>query len=474
KLLELAAARDRRGLGCASFARELLVLSETVPLEAQGEVVDDADAEAVTICTVHQAKGLEWPVVVLPELFAKRPPDTDALRFDRDQGLSLRPPDADDGRLKSDRHTRLGDERELRSKAEQRRLFYVAMTRARDRVVLGLAAPKDPDFAELTQQAIAPPPALLDPGSAAPAQNPHVEEVDPSSLTVPPPPAVPDVPADADAQVEAIVDRVLHAPAPRPKVASLPVTQLQDFVLCPRRYRFAHLVGLAERPIAFTWSAEPVEAEDASVDPRLRGIAAHKLLELTPLEAVGTPKLRDRLLEIARLEALLPQAGVIDWVERFWATKFGLQLKAAGAARVHRELPFMLRLDDGHGFLLMLRGQIDLLVEQADGSAQVVDYKTAARPAEGLTPYAFQLGCYALAAAKFLKAGTAVQTGISFLRDEDPSPLFLTAPAGLEATLAGHARALVQAQLDGRWSGLEKQQCQAIGCGYLYRCHGEQ
>ena len=472
KLLELAAARDAKGLGCASFARELLVLSETVPLEAQGEVVDDGDREAVTICTVHQAKGLEWPVVVLPELFAKRPPDTDALRFDRDQGLSLRPPDADDGRLKSERHTRLGDERESRSKAEQRRLFYVAMTRARDHVVLGLAVPKDPDFAELALDAVSPAPTLLDPAAATPAQNPHVEEVDAATLTVPPPPAALLTPADADAQVQAIVDRVLHAPSPRPKMASLSVSHLQDFVLCPRRYRFAHLVGLAERPIAFTWSAEPVENDDPSVDPRLRGIAAHKLLELTPLEAVGTPKLHDRLLDIARLEALLPQQGVVEWVERFWATKFGMQLKAAGAARVHRELPFMLRLDDGQGFSLMLRGQIDLLVEQSDGSAQVVDYKTATKPAEGLAPYAFQLGCYALAAAKFVKAGTAVHTGISFLRDEDPSPLFQTAPAGLEATLAGQAKALVQAQLDGKWNGLTKNQCDAIGCGYVYRCHG--
>ena len=471
KLLELAAARDARGMGCASFARELLVLSETVPLEAQGEVIDDADAEAVTLCTVHQSKGLEWPVVVLPELFAKRPPDSDALRFDRDQGLSLRPPDADDGRLKSDRHTRLGDERESRSKAEQRRLFYVAMTRARDHVVLGLAVGKDPDFAELALEAVSAPEGLLDPAVGEPQANRHVEEVDDSTLTVPPPPPVPQVPADAEAQAQVIIDRVLNAPAPQSKGACLPVTQLQDFVLCPRRYRFAHLVGLAERPVAFTWSTEPSESEEPSVDPRLRGIAAHKLLELTPLEAVGTGKLTDRLLEIARLEGLLPPPGVVEWVERFWATKFGKQLKAAGVQRVHRELPFMLRLDDGQGFTLMLRGQIDLLVEQGDGSAQVVDYKTTRQPADGLAAYSFQLGCYALAAAKFVKPGTAVHTGISFLRDEDPSPLFQTAPPGLEASLAGQARALVQAQLSGRWDGREKKQCEAIGCGYIYRCH---
>ncbi len=471
KLLELAGQREARGVGCASFARELLALADLVPLEAQGEVVDDSDAEAVTICTVHQAKGLEWPVVVIPELFAGRPPDGDALRFDRDRGLSLRPPDADDGKLESRRHTLLRDERSSRGKAELRRLFYVAMTRARDHLVFGLAAPKDPDFAQLALAAISPAPSVLDPATAAPTAHPAVEEVDPTTLDVPAPPPAPPAPADAAAQVERLVQRVLHAPAPSAKVATLPVTQLQDFVLCPRRYRFAHLVGLAERPVAFQWSPDDEQTDEPSMDPKARGIAAHKLLELTPLEAVGTPRLRDALVELARTEGLQASADVLGWVEAFWNTGFGRQLRAAGPGRVHRELPFMLKLEDGEGFGLMLRGQIDLLVDGADGTAQVVDYKTSKRPAEGLAPYAFQLGCYALAAAKFLVGGAKVETGISFLRERDPSPQFLTVAPGLEAQLARQARALVRAQLDGRWEGRERPQCESLGCGYVYRCH---
>lgn len=472
KLLELAATRDQRGLGCAAFAQELLSLADLEPLEAQGEVVDEADADAVTLCTIHQAKGLEWPVVVVPELFAKRPNDTDALRFDRDLGLSLRPPEGDDGRLKSDRHDRLGEVRNSRAEAEQQRLFYVALTRARDRLVLGLADPKkDPDFAKLAREAIGPPRLPLDPGLGAAARtNPHVEEVDASTLIVPAPPPLPPTPVDAAEQVAAIVQRVRAAPLPQAKRAALPVTQLQDFVLCPRRYRFAHVVGLAERPLAFTWSGDerPDEGDDG-VDPRLRGIAAHALLEHTPLDAVGTPRLPAALRAIAAAEGLTVSDEVFGWVERFWNTHFGLSMRHA---RVHRELPFMLRLDDGAGFQLMLRGQIDLLVEQPDGSAQVVDYKTALMPPEGLTPYAFQLGCYALATAKFTKPGTPVKTGISFLREPDPSPLFVSAAPGLEASLATQARALAQAQVTGNWPGHPRARCEAIGCGYLYRCHG--
>ena len=102
----------------------------------------------------------------------------------------------------------------------------------------------------------------------------------------------------------------------------------------------------------------------------------------------------------------------------------------------------------------------------------MVDYKTALMPPEGLTPYAFQLGCYALATAKLTAPGTVVTTGISFLREADPSPLFVSAPPGLEASLAGQARALTRAQIDGSWPGLPRARCEAIGCGYIYRCHG--
>jgi CRISPR/Cas system-associated exonuclease Cas4 (RecB family) len=296
--------------------------------------------------------------------------------------------------------------------------------------------------------------------------------VDASGLELPVPPAPPAVPPDAAARLEAITARVLKPPGLRARRAVLPVTQLQDFALCPRRYRFAHVAGLAERPRAFAWSSEADADDDAagpSLDPRLRGVAAHRLLELTPLEAVGTPKLRAALEALALSEGLAPGAEVFDWVERFWSTPWG---RALVKSRVHRELPFVLRLDDADGFSLFLRGQIDLLVETAAGAVQVVDYKTSVEPREGLAPYAFQLGCYALAAARFVKEGVKVETGIAFLREADPSPRFLEVPLGeLERSLAGQARALVAAQLEGRWPGLELARCEGLGCGYVYRCH---
>ena len=84
----------------------------------------DPDLDAVAVLTVHKAKGLEYPVVFLPGLVAGRFP----AAFRREP-LALPEELAGVGAVEGDPHLQ-----------EERRLFYVAMTRARDELVLTHAA----------------------------------------------------------------------------------------------------------------------------------------------------------------------------------------------------------------------------------------------------------------------------------------------------------------------------------------------
>jgi len=83
--------------------------------------------------TIHAAKGLEWPVVVIPDLARGYPSESHPVLFDPDLGVAVNFGE-DDGepvlyRLIADRKLRARE-------AEARRLFYVACTRARDHLIL--------------------------------------------------------------------------------------------------------------------------------------------------------------------------------------------------------------------------------------------------------------------------------------------------------------------------------------------------
>lgn len=77
---------------------------------------EDAFADAVALGTVHAAKGLEWPIVFLPSLTAKRFPSS---KTGTPQDWLIPRELFDANRYEG-------------SDADERRLFYVALTRARD------------------------------------------------------------------------------------------------------------------------------------------------------------------------------------------------------------------------------------------------------------------------------------------------------------------------------------------------------
>ena len=93
---------------------------------------EDGQGGVVRVMTVHGAKGLEAPIVILPDTTSKPPPHRGALLKTDVGGFLFAPRKGDDCQASAEARQAA----EARTAAEQLRLLYVALTRARDRVIV--------------------------------------------------------------------------------------------------------------------------------------------------------------------------------------------------------------------------------------------------------------------------------------------------------------------------------------------------
>jgi ATP-dependent helicase/nuclease subunit A len=145
KLTDLARTFDDSGLfGLAEFIARLGDLVESQPREEQAATQPE-NADVVRLMTIHQAKGLEFPVVVLPDVAAQvgasfRPLAEWSPRL----GCVARPPADEEEPPFSElpwRLLRATDEMEEWS--EDLRTLYVACTRPQDYLILSAALPPE-------------------------------------------------------------------------------------------------------------------------------------------------------------------------------------------------------------------------------------------------------------------------------------------------------------------------------------------
>ena len=126
-VLEMARAYAGRGIG--DFARALWQRWEDGDAQIEGR--PDAEADAVSIITIHSAKGLEWPIIIPINSTTLLWSDMSFLYRRRDDSVHFRVFD-----FPSLDYEAVSQEETEALRRERVRLWYVALTRARDLLLL--------------------------------------------------------------------------------------------------------------------------------------------------------------------------------------------------------------------------------------------------------------------------------------------------------------------------------------------------
>jgi UvrD-like helicase family protein/PD-(D/E)XK nuclease superfamily protein len=447
KLIEITRGLARQGTTALDdvvrYLRERAL--DTSVRESEAQIVSQAD-DVVRVLSVHQAKGLEFDIVVIPDLAARSGGRSggDRVFFSDRWGLLA---GASYGlHRKPLPHALILEEKLLdedQQYEEEKRLLYVAVTRARKMLVLGEGFSKQTGpwlqwieriFENAEQGAIAK--AREGQTRTVRFKGFSVKVLPASQLNVPEQLSFRTMAEDAILVGEPDTSRM---PAPPIRFAAeMTPSDLSSLHGCFRFFHWTRMLGLSEPG-----------ARTAGDGTRMRlGSEAHRFLETGAVPSA----------------AALQAAGLSDLDAVFTSS----QWRELSAGEAERELPFIMHLDV-EGRECWIRGRIDAAVPGE--IPRVVDYKYAVWREGAEANYEVQMAAYALALMKATGAARAAAE-LWYLK----APLRIVrreyALKETEARLRSLLSKYFQAIENDEWPAADRGYCDRTECGFRDVCWG--
>ena len=412
RLFTLAARFERSGTHLIrDFVRYVEEFEAIGSRESEGQI--DEAANAVRLMTIHQAKGLEFPVVIIPDLQRSSKPLDNWFLLDRHQGLTLRVPDGRGKLVAGSTFNSFEQRHALREQFESMRLLYVAATRAQDRLIfsgttaqLDNLSGKSDTWLKWIRQSL---------DLVNQVQSGVVDLTDAVQLQL-----TLNLAEQTEQQLEPGVETskeqelregdsllavfpLLHAVEPEPErvLHRFSVTQLINYQRCPRQYYFDRVLHVPAADEMAVWNNAEAPEPPANLTATLKGAVIHRFCERYSVDQKPREVLRQSFDEVVRLRQaeladrlgeidpetalkdLLPLAehylasDVFSRVERAHkATSGAITATPLGETGLWNELSFRLRRPLG-----VLSGTIDklLITRSLDGRSleiEIIDFKT--------------------------------------------------------------------------------------------------
>jgi ATP-dependent helicase/nuclease subunit A len=411
RLFTLAARFESSGTHLIrDFVRYVQEFEAIGSRESEGQI--DQAADAVRLMTIHQAKGLEFPVVIIPDLQRLSRVATDNwVLLDRHHGLTLKVPDGRGNLVAGCTFTNFEKRHAWREQFESMRLLYVAATRAEDRLILSgvtddianLGGKNDCwlkwiwQSLELHERQASDVIDLAEDVQLQLTINLADEPRDDSEAAPEEPPQTSMHSADSLSEAFPLIRP--FGPQSGNAIHRFSVTQLINYQRCPRQYYFDRVLQLPAAEQMAVWNNAEAPEPPSNLTATLKGAVIHRFCErYTPDQSaeeclrtsfdevvrLRQAQLSDRFVEIdyeAAVKLMLPLAKnylASDVFRRVEAVpKIGEHYspRPAGEDGLWSELGFRLRRPLG-----VLNGIIDKLLithsTKGDAEIEIIDFKT--------------------------------------------------------------------------------------------------
>jgi ATP-dependent helicase/nuclease subunit A len=454
---EAEEGRELRGFIDFVAEQDLLRAREgEAPLETEG-------IDAVRLMTIHAAKGLEFPVVCVADLGRQGRDDKDALRVTDDGRVGISIASIGGGSTAGMELEEIKEDQARLADEEERRVFYVAMTRAQEHLVLSGATrvEKWPEPRRLGPpidwiwRALAPglPDGEHVPGVRYTVCTPNeLESALPRDCW-----SAPETVASSNGSAAAVQPPLLAAveSAGAPPVGRLSYSSLESYRRCGYRFYLERVARVSTKtPRLADQAGEPVPTGLAALT---RGTVIHQLLERMDLGRPTLPSATEVTELLEAQEATFDDAdveGIRELLQGFIDSE--LRARLAAASPVRHELPFTftLRPHGASGASLLVNGVVDVhALERGSESVLVVDYKSD--PVEGLDlaatceeKYGTQRLIYALAA---LRSGAPSAEVVHVFLERPAEPVSAVYVAADLPRLEQELLALAEGVIEGRF-----------------------